>query len=113
MGGGGDGRAAFSSSTSLNNLSSPAEDRRDGANQTMNSVCSAVSLPGTMRGRISGAGSGGSPSPSTTSFPLNRGKGGTQRPPRTSVSANPEPLANQEVSEKEKEELDRETRLEM
>ncbi|VDK23079.1 unnamed protein product [Taenia asiatica] len=113
MGGGYGGGAFSSSSTSLNNFNSPTEDRLDGAKQAINSVPSAVSLPGATHGRTSGAGSGDSPSPSTTSFPLNRRQCGTQRPTRASAPSNSEPSANQEVSEKEKEELDRETRLEI
>lgn len=111
MGGGDGGRASSSSFTSLNNLNLPTEDQSDGVKQPMNSVPSAVSLPGAAHGRTSGAGNGDSPSSSTTSFPLNRRQGGTQRPTRASAPSNSEPSANQEASEKE--ELDHETRLEM
>ncbi|KAH9285059.1 Calcium-dependent secretion activator 1 [Echinococcus granulosus] len=114
MGDGGGDRASSSSSASLNNFNSPTRDRRDGAKLGINSVSSAVSLPSETRGRTSGVGSGDSPSSSTTSFPFNQQQQlGTQRRTRTSAPAIPETPTNQEVSEKEKQELDRETRLEI
>ena len=103
-----------SSSASLSAFNSPTGERRSETKQRINSISSAASLPSGTRGRTRVSGGGrGSPSPSVTSYSLTRQQGGARGTMRTSSTTGAEDAANQDISEKEKEEMDRETRLEM
>lgn len=103
-----------SSSASVSTFNSPAGERRSGINQRINSISSAASLPTGARGRVStNSGGRGSPSPSVTSYSFTRQQHGSRGAIRTSSTANPNDSTNQDISEQEKEEMDRETRLEM
>ncbi|VDD79190.1 unnamed protein product, partial [Mesocestoides corti] len=100
-----------SSSTSLNVVNSPSADPHSKQQFRAFSVSSAASLPEAARGR-----KGGSPSPSSTSCSLqgqHRGEKGGAGQARTSSPTANEMTSNQEITDKEKEEEDRETRLEL
>lgn len=119
------GEISASSMVSLNASHSPGPggDRRggsrEGSKQRLNSACSAISLSNSTQGRTSGSGGGGgageaSPSPSTSSNTARN----QQRLAGAAHGASKIPVASAaqeapEASERERKEMDRETRLEM